>query len=92
MKQSLRQICIWDDKNQSTDYLYINVDHIVVIEQYSSDPEFNTSVIFPDLTNNSNIPGLTVYLITMSSGRQIQVPITRNSKISIWDELQIPVP
>lgn len=92
MALDLKQIWTFDGQRRSVDTLFINVQEITVVEQHSCDPTFDPSGVFLSLDGSDPIFGLTIWLITMSNGRQIQVPVPWNYKSNIWEQLQIPVP
>jgi hypothetical protein len=92
MALNLKKIWIWNGQLRIVDTLFINIDHIIVVEEHTSDPAFDPSGIFLSLDGTGPIFGLTVWSITMSSGRQIHVPVPWNYKSNIWEQLQIECP
>lgn len=92
MTLDLKQIWTWDDQRRLVDCLYINTNQITIIERYSEDSTFDPAGIFLSTDGSGPVLGLTVWSITMSSGRKIQVPVPWNCKSNIWEQLQIPVP
>lgn len=88
----LRQIWTWDGQQRLVGTIFINMNQIAAIEEYSNDPTFDPSGVFSSSDDSGVVFGLTVWLITMSSGQQIQVPVPRSYKSSIWEQLQIHVP
>lgn len=100
----LKQILTWNVESRSIDYIYINVNHISVIETHSFEPDFDPSPLFyaQNLPGNDTIRyipgteipvnGLTIYTVTMSGGREIHIPSPQCWGSSLWQKLDIPVP
>ncbi|WP_428483668.1 hypothetical protein [Rhodopila sp.] len=83
------QTWIWGEPEGRLDSLFLNVEQIATIEVYSEDPLYDNQEIFGCITEE-HVLGLTVWLITMSNGREIKVPNPWSWRTTIWKTLGIP--
>jgi hypothetical protein len=83
------QTWIWLESEKRLDSLLINKDQICTLELHTDDPLYDRPDIFGCIPKEDYVPGLTVWLITMSNGREIKVPVPTSWRTTIWKALDI---